>query len=218
VLISKEKSPLILKENSGDFLFENGLPVIGLPTMVVAVPPLMVFIPTVLAFGFEIAATVIGFVAALTVVADSVVEIGFGFLYCVLASRSIVGMRHRYSCEPGKRGHHHYCNCCVSNSSNQGFLLSIAAGICRSFRPNISRILEVYSPAMRSGTCCRSVGFGFSVTKVHGAFRFNLSAGLTAFWRKREQLKNLYASLLCPDIRRIARCHPRTRARLSRIA
>jgi hypothetical protein len=144
--------------------------------MVVAVPPLMVLIPAVLALGFKVAPPVISFMASLAVVMDGSVEVGFGFFHRMLAFRPIVGVRHRNGCEPGKRGHHHYCECCVSNSSNQSFLLSIAAEVCRGIRPNISRILEVYSPAMRSGTCCRSDGFGFSVTKVHGVFRFNLSA------------------------------------------
>lgn len=93
----------------------------SLPTVVVAVPPLMVLIPAVLAFGVEIAATVVGFMAALAVFADGAVEIGLGFLDCVLASRSVIGVRDWNGCEPGKRGQHNCCKCGVSNSSNQGF-------------------------------------------------------------------------------------------------
>jgi hypothetical protein len=136
--------------------------------MVVAIPPLMVLIPAMLALGVEIAAAVVGFVAALTVVSDGVVEIGFGFLDCVLAFRSVIGVRYWNGCEPGKRGQHNCCKCGVSNSSNQGFSPLDCGRDLPCFSPQLFPDSKSLHARDASGACCMKGGDGFAVTKVHG--------------------------------------------------
>jgi hypothetical protein len=58
-----------------------------------AVPPLVVLLPATLAFCIEIASPIVGLTAMFTVIVNRPVEPGFGFLDCMLASRSVIGAR-----------------------------------------------------------------------------------------------------------------------------
>ncbi len=79
--------------------------VFGLPAMIVAVPPLMVAIPTACAFGVQIAAPVIGLSAALAIVGDGVIQPRFRLFHGTLAMGSaIVGGRGRSRHKECKRG------------------------------------------------------------------------------------------------------------------
>lgn len=71
---------------------------LSLPAMVPSVPPLMITIPTILAFGIQIPSPVFRLAAVLSLVMDRSVQSGFGFFDGVLAFRSIIGMdeRRRY--------------------------------------------------------------------------------------------------------------------------
>jgi hypothetical protein len=95
------------------------------------IPPLVVLIPAMLTLGIQIAAAIICVAAVVPLVMNGFVQPDFGLLYGVLAPGSVVGVCYRNGYKPGKRGHHNRCNCCFSNSLNQGFLLSNAAGTCR---------------------------------------------------------------------------------------
>jgi len=53
--------------------------------MIFSIPPLMVLIPTVLAFGVQVAAAVIGIAAVLALIVDGFVESGLGFFNRMLA-------------------------------------------------------------------------------------------------------------------------------------
>jgi hypothetical protein len=66
---------------------------LGFPAMFFAVPPLMVLLVTVLAFGVEVAAAIIGLAAVLAVVVNGPVQVRFGLFNVVLAPGAIVGVR-----------------------------------------------------------------------------------------------------------------------------
>jgi hypothetical protein len=89
-----------------------------------AIPPLMVLIPAMLPLGIQLVPAGIGFAAVVAVVANRSVEIGFGFLDCMLAMRPIIGVRYWDCNKPGKRRHHHGCYRCPSNSLNHCFCFS----------------------------------------------------------------------------------------------
>jgi uncharacterized membrane protein len=58
---------------------------LGFPAMIFSVPPLMVLIPTVLAFGVQVAAAIIGIAAVLAFIVDGFVESGLSFFNRMLA-------------------------------------------------------------------------------------------------------------------------------------
>ena len=66
------------------------LPALSFPTMIFAIPPLVVLIPAVLSFGVEIAPPGVSLGAVLPVIVNRVVEVRFGSLDCVLAFCSVI--------------------------------------------------------------------------------------------------------------------------------
>jgi len=58
---------------------------LGFPAMILSIPPLMVLIPTVLAFGVQVAAAIIGIAAVLAFIVDGFVESGLSFFNRMLA-------------------------------------------------------------------------------------------------------------------------------------
>jgi hypothetical protein len=77
--------------------------------MIVPVPPLMISTPATLPFGIQVATLGFGLGAALTVIVNCMVEVGFRFLDGVLAMRAIIGVGERRSDKPRKRCHHNDC-------------------------------------------------------------------------------------------------------------
>ncbi len=65
---------------------------LSLPAMVSSVPPLMITLPTMLAFGIQIPSPVLRLAAVLSFVTDRSVQSGFSFFDGVLALRPIIGM------------------------------------------------------------------------------------------------------------------------------
>ena len=99
----------------------------GLPAMLFAVPPLVVPVPTTLAFGVEIAAAFLGLAAVLAPFMDRSVQSGLGFFDLMLAPRTLIGANlGRRGYEQHERRGYCCCYCCLSNSSNQGSLLSVS--------------------------------------------------------------------------------------------
>jgi hypothetical protein len=79
----------------------------GLPTMLFSVPPLMVLIPTVSAFGVQIPAAALGLSAVIAMVVDGFVEVRLRFFNGMLAVRPLIGVRPRRGrYEEQKRPYH----------------------------------------------------------------------------------------------------------------
>lgn len=68
---------------------------LGLPTMIMAVPPLMILIPAALALGVQIAPPVFGIAAVLALVVNCFIKSCLRFFDGVLAMRSVIGVRPR---------------------------------------------------------------------------------------------------------------------------
>jgi len=68
---------------------------LGFPAMFVAVPPLVILVPTTLPFGVQIAPAIFGFAAVPAVVMDCFIQSRFRFFDRMLAMRSVIGMRAR---------------------------------------------------------------------------------------------------------------------------
>lgn len=66
--------------------------VLGLPVMILTVPPLMVFIPATLTFRIQVAASIVGLVAVFAMVMDRAVEIGLSLFDGMLTLFAIVGV------------------------------------------------------------------------------------------------------------------------------
>jgi hypothetical protein len=98
--------------------------VLGLPAMILPVPPLMVCTPTPFPLGVQIAPPVFRLAAVLAIVMNRSVQSRFRLFNGVLAVGAVVGMRSRRSGEKQKRSHHQSCRCVVSKSSNHVNLLS----------------------------------------------------------------------------------------------
>jgi hypothetical protein len=95
--------------------------------MVFPIPPLMVLIPAVLAFGVQIAAAILGLRAVIAVVMDCSVQVCLRLFDGVLALRSVIGVgwrRSRYKHAQRPRYYCHYCT--FSNSLHQRLLLSVS--------------------------------------------------------------------------------------------
>lgn len=58
---------------------------LGLPAMFFSIPPLVVLIPTMLAFGIQIAAPVVGFATVIAMVTNRSVQVRLRFFDGVLA-------------------------------------------------------------------------------------------------------------------------------------
>jgi hypothetical protein len=88
--------------------------------MVFAVPPTVILVPTMLAFGVQIAAAIIGLTAVLAMVMNCLVEVCFCLFDSMLALRVVIGAGgRRRGYEQEERPHRYRCHCCFSNSSNQ---------------------------------------------------------------------------------------------------
>ena len=79
---------------------------LGLPTMLFSVPPLMVLIPTVLAFGVQIPAAALGLRAVIAMIVDGSVEVRLRFFNGMLAVRPVIGVRSRRGYEEQKCPYH----------------------------------------------------------------------------------------------------------------
>jgi hypothetical protein len=91
--------------------------------MLFSVPPLMVLIPAMLPFGIQVAAAIIRLPAMFSMIVNSPVQPRFGVFHCMLALRTIIGMRNRYCNEPRERRGQHRRYCGFSQSLKQVFLL-----------------------------------------------------------------------------------------------
>ena len=99
--------------------------VLGLPSMVSPIPPLMMLIPTTLPFGIQIAASVLGLVAVLAILLDRPVQFRLSLFDRMLALPSVIGMRPWCCYKQQKRHSHCRCHCCFSKLSVQDSLLSV---------------------------------------------------------------------------------------------
>jgi hypothetical protein len=97
---------------------------LSFPAMFLTVPPLVVRVPTMLPFGIQIAAAVLGLSAVLAVVVYRSIQPCFGFFNGVLALRSVIGVRQGRCSKPRKRCHYNRRYCCSSNSLSHGFSFS----------------------------------------------------------------------------------------------
>lgn len=89
-----------------------------MPTLLFSIPPLMVAIPTSLAFGGKVMAPLVRLVAMLTMLANRVIQSRFRLLDAMLAFRSlVVGVRTRY-CH--KRKERDSGECCQRRSTRFG--------------------------------------------------------------------------------------------------
>ena len=94
--------------------------VFSFPAMIFAVPPTVILVPAMLAFGVQIAAATIGLGAVLAMVMNCLVEVCFCLFDCMLALRMVVGAGgRRRGYEQEERPHRYRCHCCFSKSSNQ---------------------------------------------------------------------------------------------------
>ena len=94
--------------------------VLSFPAMIFAVPPTVILVPTMLAFGVQIAAATIGLGAVLAMVMNCLVEVCFCLFDSMLALRVVIGAGgRRRGYEQEERPHRYRCHCCFSKSSNQ---------------------------------------------------------------------------------------------------
>ena len=102
---------------------------LGFPSIFFSVPPLMIPIPATLPFCVQISPPVVGLMAAFALIMDRSIQPRLRFLDRMLAIASVIGVRSRHRGKHKKRTRHHRRHCCVSQSSNQDFLLSISISI-----------------------------------------------------------------------------------------
>jgi len=108
--------------------------------MIVPIPPLMEVVPAVLSLGIQVAASIVGFVAVLSMIMDSFVQPCFRPLDRVLALRAIIiGVHERYCNKPRQCCRQNCRYCCFSYSLNQGFPPSCAA-LARQTQPNSRKL------------------------------------------------------------------------------
>src|SRR5580700_4748942 len=101
--------------------------VLSFPAMIFAVPPTVILVPTMLAFGVQIAAATIGLRAVLAMVMNCLVEVCFCFFDSMLALRMVIGAGgRRRGYEQEERPHRYRCPCCISKSSNQSLFSSLS--------------------------------------------------------------------------------------------
>lgn len=79
---------------------------LAFPTMVFSIPPLVVLIPAMLAFGVQISAAALGLGAVIAMVMDSSVEVGLRFLNGMLAVGPVIGVCSRCCYEEQKCPYH----------------------------------------------------------------------------------------------------------------
>jgi hypothetical protein len=88
--------------------------------MFFAVPPTVILVPTMLAFGVQVTAASIGLRAVIAMVMNCLVEVCFCLFDGMLALRVVIGAGgRRRGYEQEERPHRYRCHCCFSKSSNQ---------------------------------------------------------------------------------------------------
>jgi hypothetical protein len=94
--------------------------VFRLPAMILAVPPLMVFIPAALTLGVQVSPAIVGLATVVAMVMDGMVEICFGFFDGMLAFFAIIRVKTgRRRQEKHQRANCKSCDECVSKFSVQ---------------------------------------------------------------------------------------------------
>lgn len=68
--------------------------------MVFSIPPLMVLIPAMLSLCIQIAAAILSFVAALSVIMNRFIQPHLGALHCMLTLGTIISMCNGYRNKP----------------------------------------------------------------------------------------------------------------------
>jgi hypothetical protein len=99
--------------------------VLGLPSMIFPVPPLVIGAPASFPLGIQFPPPVFGLAAALAIIMDRLIQPRFRLFNCVLTVRSVVGMRPRRRRKKCKSSHHNCCRRCVSKFSNQDSFSSL---------------------------------------------------------------------------------------------
>jgi hypothetical protein len=113
---------------------------LGLPAMLLAIPPLVVGFPAALAFGVQVAAAIFGFAAVFSIRVNGMIEPGFRLLDRVLTMRTIIGMSLWGRChEEHKSAGDDCCYCCFSNSLDQSILLYL---FLDGHRPSFFRLFN----------------------------------------------------------------------------
>ena len=98
--------------------------VLGFPAMVLAVPPTVILVPTMLAFCTQIVAAGFGLAAVIAMVVNGFVEVRFCLFDGMLALRVVIGAGGRRRGYEQPQSSRCYCRYgCLSYSLNQGFVL-----------------------------------------------------------------------------------------------
>jgi hypothetical protein len=79
---------------------------LGFPTMISSVPPLMILSPATFPFGVQIPPPLVRCTAVFTSVMDRLIEPYLRFFNGVLAFRSVFGVRSRRGCKKHERSRH----------------------------------------------------------------------------------------------------------------
>jgi hypothetical protein len=90
--------------------------------MIFPIPPLVVLLITMVAFGIQITTPVLGLGAMFAMVTDRPIQICLGFFHGMLAMRPVIGPCLWRRCYEHKQCSCYYCReCAFSNSFNQEF-------------------------------------------------------------------------------------------------
>jgi hypothetical protein len=96
---------------------------LGLPAMIFTIPPLVVLLPAMLAFGVQVAAAIFGLAAVFSIRVNGMIKPGFRFLDCMLALGTVIGVSLWGRCHEEHKSAGDDCGyCCFSNSLDQGIL------------------------------------------------------------------------------------------------
>jgi hypothetical protein len=79
--------------------------------MLSPIPPLVITLPTPLPFSIQIASTVLGLMAPLAMVLNSLIQSGFRFFDGMPALVSVIRPRLR-RCQKHQHRNRHHCRCC----------------------------------------------------------------------------------------------------------
>jgi hypothetical protein len=130
----RKKGPFCISQQDGPTLtkYVSVIPILlGLPTMVFSIPPLMVLIVAMLAFGIQIAPPRIGLGAVFAMIMDCFIQVCFRLFDGVLALRPVLGSCLWCRCYEHKQCSCYYCrDCAFSNSLNQEFSPLYFGGPC----------------------------------------------------------------------------------------
>jgi hypothetical protein len=99
--------------------------VLGLPAMILPVPPLAILIPASLPFGIQIPPPVLGLTAVVAAFLDGSIQSCFCLFDRVLALTSVVGTQPRFCYKEQKGARQEGGYGCITKSSNQGSLLPV---------------------------------------------------------------------------------------------